>query len=51
VAAAPLVQAVLTRFPGAEIVDVREGAAASSEGMPPADSEDAELPPDHELEG
>jgi len=50
VAAAPLVQAVLTRFPGAEIVDVREGAAASSEGMPPADPEDAELPPDHELE-
>jgi DNA polymerase-3 subunit gamma/tau len=51
VTADPLVQAVLTRFPGAEIVDVREGAAASSEGMPPADSEDAELPPDHELEG
>ena len=50
VTADPLVQAVLTRFPGAEIVDVREGAAASSEGMPPADSEDAELPPDHELE-
>jgi len=50
VAADPLVQAVLTRFPGAEIVDVREGAAASSEGMPPADPEDAELPPDPELE-
>ena len=50
VTADPLVQAVLTRFPGAEIVDVREGTAASSEGMPPADSEDAELPPDHELE-
>jgi len=49
-AADPLVQAVLTRFPGAEIVDVREGAAASSEGMPPADPEDAELPPDQELE-
>jgi DNA polymerase III subunit gamma/tau len=51
VTADPLVQAVLTRFPGAEIVDVREGAAASSEGMPPADSEDAELPRDQELEG
>jgi DNA polymerase III subunit gamma/tau len=49
VAADPLVQAVLTRFPGAEIVDVREGAAASSEGMA-ADPEHAELPPDHELE-
>ena len=50
VAADPLVQAVLTRFPGAEIVDVREGAAASPEDMPPADPEDAELPPDNELE-
>jgi DNA polymerase III subunit gamma/tau len=50
VAADPLVQAVLTRFPGAEIVDVREGAAASSEGMAPAGPEDVELPPDHELE-
>ena len=50
VAADPLVQAVLTRFPGAEIVDVREGVAASSEGMAPAGPEDAELPPDHELE-
>jgi DNA polymerase-3 subunit gamma/tau len=50
VAADPLVQAVLTRFPGAEIVDVREGAAASSEGMAPAGPEDVELPSDHELE-
>jgi DNA polymerase-3 subunit gamma/tau len=50
VAADPLVQAVLTRFPGAEIVDVREGAAASSEGMAPSGPEDVELPPDHELE-
>jgi DNA polymerase III subunit gamma/tau len=50
VEADPLVQAVLSRFPGAEIVDVREGAAASSEDLPPADPEDAELPPDHELE-
>jgi DNA polymerase-3 subunit gamma/tau len=41
----PLVQAVLTRFPGAEIVDVREGAPPQS--LPPADSEDPvpELPP------
>jgi DNA polymerase-3 subunit gamma/tau len=32
----PLVQAVLTRFPGAEIVDVRAqpGAAAAPEEMP-----------------
>ena len=45
-----LVQAVLARFPGAEIVDVREGAAGSREDLPPADSEDAELPPADELE-
>jgi hypothetical protein len=29
---------------------VREGAAASSEGMAPSGPEDVELPPDHELE-
>jgi DNA polymerase III subunit gamma/tau len=41
----PLVQAVLARFPGAEIVDVREGALPQS--LPPGDSEDPvpELPP------
>jgi DNA polymerase III subunit gamma/tau len=50
VEADPLVQAVLARFPGAEIVDVREGAAGSPEDLPPADSEDAELPPADELE-
>jgi len=50
VEADPLVQAVLARFPGAEIVDVREGAAASPEHLPPADPEDAELPPADELE-
>jgi DNA polymerase-3 subunit gamma/tau len=50
VRADPLVQAVLARFPGAEIVDVREGAAAPPEDPPPADAEEAELPPDHELE-
>jgi DNA polymerase-3 subunit gamma/tau len=50
VEADPLVQAVLARFPGAEIVDVREGAAGSREDLPPADSEDAELPPADELE-
>ena len=32
----PLVQAVLARFPGAEIVDVRKGGApASAQGMGP----------------
>jgi DNA polymerase-3 subunit gamma/tau len=48
VRAAPLVQAVLARFPGAEIVDVREAAAVLPQGLPPGDSEDAapELPPD-----
>jgi DNA polymerase-3 subunit gamma/tau len=44
----PLVQAVLSRFPGAEIVDVRKGAAVLPQGLPPAGSEDAapELSPD-----
>jgi DNA polymerase-3 subunit gamma/tau len=48
VRADPLVQAVLARFPGAEVVDVRKGAVASPQGLPPGDSEDAapELPPD-----
>jgi DNA polymerase-3 subunit gamma/tau len=41
----PLVQAVLARFPGAEIVDVREGAAALPQGLPSGEPEDAELPP------
>ena len=43
----PLVQAVLSRFPGAEIVDVRKGAAVLPQGLPPG-SEDAapELSPD-----
>jgi len=45
----PLVQAVLARFPGAEIVDVREGAATVPQG--PDDAGDAEFPPDEELEG
>jgi DNA polymerase-3 subunit gamma/tau len=49
-AADPLVQAVLARFPGAEIVDVREGAGSSSEDLPPADADDTELPPEQELE-
>src|SRR5262249_40520178 len=46
-AAAP-VQAVLARFPGAEIVDVRKGAAAVPQELSPGGSEDAapELPPD-----
>ena len=48
VRADPLVQAVLARFPGAEVVDVRKGAVASPQGLPPGDSEDAapELAPD-----
>jgi DNA polymerase III subunit gamma/tau len=48
VRADPLVQAVLARFPGAEIVDVRKGAAALPQGLPPGDSEDAapELAPE-----
>jgi len=41
VRADPLVQAVLARFPGAEIVDVRKGAAASPRALPPDDAEDA----------
>ena len=41
----PLVQAVLARFPGAEIVDVRAAAAASNaEDVPP--QPDSELPDD-----
>ncbi|HEY7663859.1 MAG TPA: DNA polymerase III subunit gamma/tau [Xanthobacteraceae bacterium] len=36
VQADPLVQAVLARFPGAEIVDVRQGAAALSQDQPAA---------------
>jgi DNA polymerase-3 subunit gamma/tau len=48
VRAEPLVQAVLARFPGAEIVDVRKGAAVLPQELPPGGSEDAapELPPD-----
>jgi DNA polymerase III subunit gamma/tau len=48
VRADPLVQAVLARFPGAEIVDVRKGAAALPQGLPPGDSEGAtsELAPE-----
>jgi DNA polymerase-3 subunit gamma/tau len=49
VQADPLVQAVLARFPGAEVVDVRESAAAVPQGQD--DAEDAEPPPDEELEG
>jgi len=48
VRADPLVQAVLARFPGAEIVDVRMAAAVLPQELPPGGSEDAapELPPD-----
>jgi DNA polymerase-3 subunit gamma/tau len=50
VRADPLVQAVLARFPGAEIVDVRKGAAVLPQGLPPGGSEDAapELAPDND---
>ena len=47
----PLVQAVLARFPGAEIVDVREGAAAMPPGLPSGELEDAELPPENNDSG
>ena len=40
VQADPLVQAVLARFPGAEIVDVREGAVALPQGLPPGDADE-----------
>jgi DNA polymerase III subunit gamma/tau len=46
VRADPLVQAVLARFPGAEIVDVREGAAALPQGLPSDEPEDKELAPE-----
>ncbi len=42
----PLVQAVLARFPGAEIVDVREGAAALPQGLSSDEAEDKELAPE-----
>jgi DNA polymerase-3 subunit gamma/tau len=50
VRADPLVQAVLARFPGAEIVDVRKADAITAQGLPAGDSDDAapELPPDDE---
>jgi DNA polymerase-3 subunit gamma/tau len=48
VRADPLVQAVLTRFPGAEIVDVRQTAPVLPPELPVGDGEDAlpEFPPD-----
>jgi DNA polymerase-3 subunit gamma/tau len=46
VRADPLVQAVLERFPGAEIVDVRKGAPAVPPDLPAGDPEETELPPD-----
>jgi DNA polymerase III subunit gamma/tau len=47
----PLVQAVLARFPGAEIVGVREGAAASPQDLSSGELEDAELPPENNDSG
>ncbi len=43
VRADPLVQSVLARFPGAEIVDVRRTDAAAAEGLP---SVETDMPPD-----
>jgi DNA polymerase-3 subunit gamma/tau len=40
VRADPLVQAVLARFPGAEIVDVRKGEAVASQGLPSGDPDE-----------
>jgi DNA polymerase-3 subunit gamma/tau len=45
VRADPLVQAVLARFPGAEIVDVRKGEAVVSEPLTPGDSGEGTLEP------
>jgi DNA polymerase-3 subunit gamma/tau len=42
VRADPLVQAVLARFPGAEIVDVRKGDAASPPALPTGEPDEAE---------
>src|SRR5262249_41550789 len=45
----PLVQAVLARFPGAEIVDVRKGDAVTSAGVPGGGDPDApDAAPDDE---
>jgi len=44
VQADPLVQAVMSRFPGAKIVDVR--AADQIAALPPADPEDDDMPPE-----
>jgi DNA polymerase III subunit gamma/tau len=46
VRADPLVQAVLARFPGAEIVDVRKGDAALPPALPTGEPEEAEHAPD-----
>jgi DNA polymerase-3 subunit gamma/tau len=43
VRADPLVQAVLARFPGAEIVDVRKAAPTFASDLPAGDAEEAEL--------
>src|SRR5262245_49266881 len=51
VRAEPLVQAVLARFPGAEIVDVRKGAAVLPPELPPGGSEDEPAEPAPEDDG
>jgi DNA polymerase-3 subunit gamma/tau len=40
VRADPLVQAVLARFPGAEIVDVRKAETIVPQGLPPGDPDE-----------
>ncbi len=51
VRADPLVQAVLARFPGAEIVDVRKGGSVVQEGVAAGDAEDVELALDDDGSG
>ncbi len=45
VRADPLVAAVLARFPGAEIVDVRKAEAVAAPGLPPGDGDPGPEPP------
>ena len=49
VRADPLVQAVLARFPGAEIVDVRKAETIVPQGLPPGDP-DEEVGPELQLD-
>jgi DNA polymerase-3 subunit gamma/tau len=51
VRADPLVQAVLARFPGAEIVDVRRAETIMPQGLPPGDAEEAGPEPQFDDDG